>query len=65
MFALALLGLFVLVAVASLLGFGADSRDLRPRLPVQARGDQPDAVWSEQLTHTALPPVGPSRLRRL
>jgi hypothetical protein len=65
MFALVLLGLFLLVAVASLLGYGADSRDLRPRLPVQAGGEQRDSSWTEQLTHTALPPYRHLRLRRL
>ncbi|HKF34488.1 MAG TPA: hypothetical protein VKB37_19180 [Jatrophihabitantaceae bacterium] len=65
MFALVLLGLFLLVAVASLLGFGADSRDLRPRLPVQSGGEQRDPSWTEQLTHTALPPHRHLRLRRL
>jgi hypothetical protein len=65
MFALVLLGLFLLVTVASLLGFSADSRDLRPRLPVQVGGEQPDPVWSEQLTRTALPPYRHVRLRRL
>jgi len=34
MFALVLIALFLLVAVASLLGLTADSRDLRPRLPL-------------------------------
>lgn len=65
MFALVLLGLFLLVAVASLLGFSADSRDLRPRLPVQARGDLHSPAWTEQLARTALPPYRHVRLRRL
>jgi hypothetical protein len=65
MFALVLLGLFLLVAVASLLGLSADSRDLRPRLPVQAGGEQPAPTWTEQLSHTALPPARHVRLRRL
>jgi hypothetical protein len=65
MFDLVLLGLFLLVTVASLLGFTADSRDLQPRLPVQAGGKQRDRSWTEQLTHTALPPYRHVRLRRL
>ena len=65
MFALVLFGLFLLVAVASLLGFSADSRDLRPRLPVQAGGEQRDPGWTEQLAQTALPPYRHVRLRRL
>ena len=65
MFALVLLGLFLLVAVASVLGFSADSRDLRPRLPVQAGGEQRYPTWAEQLTHTALPPYRHVRMRRL
>jgi hypothetical protein len=63
MFVLVLLGVFLLVAVASVLGFTADSRDLRPHLPVQAGGEQ--ATWTEQLAHTALPPYRHVRLRRL
>lgn len=65
MFVLVLLGLFLLVTVASLLGFTADSRDLQPRLPVQAGGDQPERGRMEQVTHTALPPYPHVRLRRL
>jgi hypothetical protein len=65
MFALVLLGLFLLVAVASLLGLTADSRDLRPRLPVQAAGEQPEPRSTDQLAHTALPPYRHVRLRRL
>jgi hypothetical protein len=65
MFALVLLGLFLLVAVASLLGLSADSRDLRPRLPVQAGGEQPTPAWTEQLAHTALPPARHVGLHRL
>jgi hypothetical protein len=64
MFALVLLGLFLLVAVASLLGLSADSRDLQPRLPVQAGGEQPTPPWTERLAHTALPPARHVRLRR-
>ena len=56
MYALALLGLFVLLAIVSLLGLTADSRDLRPRLPVQSRGNQPVPPSDEQFVHTALPP---------
>ena len=65
MFALVLVCLFLLVAVASLLGLTADSRDLRPRLPVQAAGEQPEPGWTEPLTDTALPPYGHVRRRRL
>jgi hypothetical protein len=56
MFALALLGLFVLLAIISLVGLTADSRDLRPRLPVQAPGNQPELPRYERLGRTALPP---------
>ncbi len=63
MYAIVLLGLFVLLAIVSLFGRTADSRDLRPRLPVQTPGNQPDAPWSERLVHTALPPY--SRARRV
>jgi hypothetical protein len=65
MFALVLVALFLLVAVTSLLGLTADSRDLRPRLPVQAGGEQPEPGWTERLADTALPPYGRVRLRRL
>jgi len=63
MFTLLLIALFLLVAVASLLGLAADSRDLRPRLPVQARGEQPEPGWTEPLADTALPPYGHVRPR--
>jgi hypothetical protein len=63
MFVLVLISLFLLVAVASLLGLTADSRDLRPRLPVQAGGEQPEPGWTEPLANTALPPYGHVRLR--
>ena len=65
MFALVLVGLFLLVAVASLLGLTADSRDLRPRLPVQAGGEQPQPGWTEPLADAALPPYAHVRLRQL
>jgi hypothetical protein len=65
MFALVLISLFLLVAVASLLGLSADSRDLRPRRPVQASGEQPQPGWTERLADTALPPCGHVRLRQL
>jgi hypothetical protein len=65
MFALVLVGLFLLVAVTSLLGLTADSRDLRPRLPVQAGGEQPEPGWTERLADTALPPYRRVRMRRL
>jgi hypothetical protein len=65
MFTLLLIALFLLVAVASLLGLTADSRDLRPRLPVQAGGQQPEPGWTERLADTALPPYERVRLRRL
>jgi hypothetical protein len=64
MFALVLLGLFVLLAIVSLLGFTADSRDLRPRLPVQAPGNQPDFPWLERVGRTALPPYPRLRTHR-
>jgi hypothetical protein len=57
MFALVLVALFLLVAVTSLLGLTADSRDLRPRLPVQAGGEQPEPGWTERLADTALTAV--------
>jgi hypothetical protein len=56
MYAIALLGLFVLLAIVSALGLTADSRDLRPHLPVQSRGNQPPPSTDEQFAHTALPP---------
>jgi hypothetical protein len=56
MYAIALLGLFVLLAIVSALGLTADSRDLRPRLPVQAKGSQSEPRSDEQFAHTALPP---------
>ena len=56
MFAVVLLGLFLLLAVASMLGLTADSRDLRPQLPVHAPGDQPETPSTEQFVNTALPP---------
>ena len=64
MFALLLLGLFVLLAIVSLVGLTADSRDLRPRLPVQAPGNQPDFSRQEQLARTALPPHPRARIHR-
>ena len=64
MFALVLVALFLLAAVASLAGLTADSRDLRPRLPVQARGEQPEPGWTKPRADTALPPYGRVRLRR-
>jgi hypothetical protein len=59
------LGVFVLLAIVSLLGFTADSRDLcRPRLPVQAPGNQPDFPFLERIGRTALPPYPRSRTHR-
>jgi hypothetical protein len=65
MFALLLAAPLLLVAVASLLGLSADSRDLRPRRPVQARGEQPQPGWTEPRADTALPPYAHVRLRQL
>ena len=65
MYALMLVALFLLIAAASLAGHTADSRDLPPRLPVQARGEQPEQGWTEPRADTALPPYGRVRLRRL
>jgi hypothetical protein len=65
MIALVLIALFLLVAMASLSGLTADSRDLRPRLPVQAGGEQPQPGWTEPLANTALPPYRRVRLRQL
>ena len=65
MYALMLAALFLLVAVASPAGLTADSRDLRPRLPVHASGEQPQPRSTEPLANTALPPYGHVRLRRL
>ena len=56
MYAIVFLALFVALAVVSLLGWTADSRDLRPRLPLQARGKQPELPMPEPISHTALPP---------
>ncbi len=56
MFLIVLLAFFVLVAILSMLGLSADSRDLRPHLPIQAPGRQANASWSEDLAGTALPP---------
>jgi hypothetical protein len=56
MYAIVFLAFFVLIAVVSLFGWTADSRDLSPRLPLQAPGQQPDARSQEPVTRTALPP---------
>ena len=64
MFAVVLLGIFIALAVVSLLGLTADSRDLRPRIPLQAPGDQPNAPFAERIGRTALPPYRHLRLRR-
>jgi hypothetical protein len=64
MVAVVFLGIFIALAVVSLLGLTADSRDLRPRRPLQAPGDQPDAPFAELTAHTALPPYRQLRLRR-
>ena len=56
MYAIVFLALFVLLAVVSLLGWTADSRDLRPHLPLQARGDQRELPMLEPIAHAALPP---------
>jgi hypothetical protein len=55
-FALVLVGLYLLVAVASLPGLTADSRDLRPRLPVQGAASSPEPRWTKPRADTALPP---------
>jgi len=47
------------------LGLTADSRDLRPHIPVQARGSQPEMSWPERLVRTALPPHYSPRPRSL
>lgn len=64
MFALMLLGVFVLLAVVSLLGLTADSRDFRPGLPVQGPDKRHDAPSTEPIERTALPPAGHFRPRR-
>ena len=56
MFAVVLLGLFLLLAIAGTLGLTADSRDLRPHLPIHAPGDQPQTAPTEQFAGAELPP---------
>jgi hypothetical protein len=62
MFAFGLVALFVLVAVVSLLGWTADSRELRPRLPLQAPRQRPEPLLAESVAATALPSRGRIRL---
>lgn len=61
MLLLVLLGVFVVVAILSIFGMTADSRDLRPRLPLQARGLRPENDRPESFSHTALPPFRRAR----
>ena len=63
MFIIALLALFVVLAVVSSLGLTADSRDLRPHNPLQSRDDRADGPWPERLANTALPPYPSARVR--
>lgn len=61
MYLLFLLGVFVAMAILSVVGMSADSRDLTPRLPLQARGARPDNDQPERFSQTALPPFRRAR----
>jgi asparagine synthetase A len=63
MFIIALLALFVLLAVVSSLGLTADSRDLRPHNSLQSHDDRADLAWTDNLSNTALPPYPRARVR--
>lgn len=64
MFAIMLLGLFLVLAIVSMLGLTADSRDFHPRLPVQAPNNRRDLPSAEPIEHTALPPSRQFRTQR-
>lgn len=61
MFLLVLLGIPVAVAIVSIAGLTADSRDLTPRLPLQTPGPLPESDRSENFANTALPPFRRAR----
>jgi hypothetical protein len=63
MFLVVFLGLFVVLAVVSLLGLTADSRDLRPHNPLQSRDERREGPFVERLANTALPPYRRARVR--